>query len=99
MKTFVVALYNAFDNTILMRKIAAKSDLEACKLVLSETQGADNITLSTIASMQALKSFVFDLDHSIEVLGIEDEAVSGGSPRYSHWRRHHYPAGTQVAIQ
>jgi len=72
MKKYAVALYSNFDGSMLMDTVYAKSELEAGKQFLL-SQGDSTVTdLTNIHTLDELQEYVFNMDHSIGVLAVNE---------------------------
>lgn len=72
MKKYAVALYSNFDSSMLMDTVYAKSELEAGKqFLLSQGDNTVNDMLH-IRTLQELQEFVFNQDHAIGVLAVNE---------------------------
>lgn len=70
MNKYVVALYSNFTCTIEMDEVYAESALDAAKQFLVADGDNNMEDLAKILTMDQLYGFVFDQDHSIEVIRI-----------------------------
>jgi 5,10-methylenetetrahydrofolate reductase len=72
MKKYAVALYSNFDSDVQMDIVYAKSELEAGKQFLL-SQGDNTVgNMLHIKTFEDLKRFVFDQDHAIGVLAVNE---------------------------
>ena len=72
MRKYAVALYSNFDGDVQMDTVYAKSKLEAGKQFLL-SQGDHSVTdMLHIKTFEELKQFVFDQDHAIGVLAVNE---------------------------
>ena len=72
MKKYAVALYSNFDGSMLMDTVYAKSELEAGKQFLI-SQGDNTVTdMINVNTLNELRQYVFDQDHAICVLAVNE---------------------------
>lgn len=72
MKKYAVALYSNFDGSMLMDTVYAKSELEAGKQFLL-SQGDNTVTdMINVNTLDELQQYVFDQDHAIGVLAVNE---------------------------
>lgn len=72
MKKYAVALYSNFDGSMLMDTVYAKSELEAGKQFLL-SQGDNSVNdMINVNTLDELKQYVFDQDHAIGVLAVNE---------------------------
>lgn len=72
MKKYAVALYSNFDGSMLMDTVYAKSELEAGKQFLL-SQGDNTVNdMINVNTLDELKQYVFDQDHAIGVLAVNE---------------------------
>lgn len=88
MRKYAVALYSNFDGDVQMDTVYAKSELEAGKQFLL-SQGDNTVgDMLHIKTFEELKQFVFDQDHAIGVLWVNE----------TDWRRYSNVNSTEMPV-